>query len=167
MAGNDSATILQSWTDADLSLKDLGERERRIAVATAKAAEKIAAINERLEADIAGDAAMVARLKSDIEAYTRAHADEMDGRSKRLTYGIVRLRAVPKLSTLSKWTWEKVLARLHELKRLDLIRTKHEVNKDAIEAAGMSREQLATIGCRMVEKDSFSCETIDPKTASS
>lgn len=161
------AAVLQSWKDVDECLRDIGERERRVDAAKAKAAQQIAAINEKLETAIANDVAMIARQEADIKAYTEAHQDELSGRSKRLTHGVVKLTRIRELKPLDKWTWAKVLERLQELKRNDLIRTKPEVNKEAIVAAKMTPQQMETIGVRHLEKDSFSYELAEAQTASS
>lgn len=162
-----AAAVLQSWQDVDDCLKDIGERQRRVDAAKADAAKRVAAINEKLEATIANDVAMTQRSEADIKAYTEAHQDELTGRSKQLTHGVVKLTRVREIKTLAKWTWTKVLERLQELKRNDLIRTKHEVNKDAIRSAKMTPQQMETLGVRDAESDSFSYELAQANTASS
>jgi phage host-nuclease inhibitor protein Gam len=150
----------------DGCLKDITERQRRVDAAKASAAAKITAINEKLEQEIGTDVALITRAETDIAAYTVAHQDQLTGRSKQLTHGVVRLRAVTELKPLTKWTWAKVLDRLKELKRMDLIRIKEEVNKEAIIDAKMDPTKMETIGVRHVTSDSFSYELTEARTAS-
>lgn len=160
------AALLSSWDDVDSCLKEIAERQRRVDAAKASAAAKITAINEKLEQEIGTDVALITRAETDIAAYTTAHQDQLTGRSKQLTHGVVRLRAATELKPLNKWTFAKVLERLKELKRMDFIRIKEEVNKEAIIDAKMDPTTMATIGVRLVTRDSFSYELTEARTAS-
>jgi phage host-nuclease inhibitor protein Gam len=78
----------------------------------------------------------------------------------------------PTLKTLSKWTWEKVIAALDRFQMNDCIRVKREVDKDAIlckggdgaidgyENAKKRAVALNEVGLRIVQAETF---YIEPK----
>ncbi len=63
--------------------------------------------------------------------------------------------------TLSKWTWDKVVAKLSELPagwRKRYLRIKTEVNKEALVADRRAKRVLASIGVRIVQERRFYLE---------
>ena len=108
-----------------------------------------------------------ARIKAETarcQAYAKTHrrdlfaAHRKSGDTALAKYGF-RL-GQPHLATLAKWTWKKVLARLQELNRFDLISMKPSVNKEAIEK-NVPEVELSILGLKMKQDESF---YIDPKT---
>ncbi len=152
------ATVLRSWDDVDAAGKDLGERKRRVEAAEAKANARIDEIKTKLAGDTSEDLAMIQRHEADIQAFTVANQDGLTGRSRKLNFIHVFLKASSSLKTASKWTWAMVLDRLTERGRSEFIRVKEEVDKEAIRAADLPVEQLTDLGMRLVTEDSFSYE---------
>jgi phage host-nuclease inhibitor protein Gam len=141
---------VQSWEDADKALLEIARVERAIEEHAARAAKEIEAIRER----IAGPVRQLEGRKTDltgyVEAFVRAHEDEMDGRSKALTHGTVWLRRV---SSLTARSWKRVLDWLVANKEMDYVRVEHEVNKTALREA--PPETLRACGARVKHEDAF------------
>jgi len=81
-------------------------------------------------------------------------------KSLAMQHGTLGWRQSSKLKPLLKWTWDRVLAKLQEVGQRTFIRTKEEVNKDALRDAGLSAEELKDLGVRLVSEDTF---FIEPK----
>lgn len=97
-----------------------------------------------------------------LAAWAQAHPEEFpkDRKSIQFAAGTIGFRTGnPKLEPRSKWTWEKILARIQELKLVAWIRNKPEVDREAIlaqHAAGKLLDgDLTTIGVRITQDESF------------
>ena len=74
-------------------------------------------------------------------------------RSVDLNFGIIGFRAGNAIKPMRKTTWEQVLGFLQSQQMFNCIRTKHEVDKDALRQ--LPPEKLAEVGCQMVSTDTF------------
>jgi len=64
----------------------------------------------------------------------------------------------PTLKTLNKrWTWESVIEAVRSRFAGRFIRTKEELDKDALKAQ-LTDEQLASVGCRIEQREDFFIE---------
>lgn len=104
------------------------------------------------------------RLTESVRAWAEANPAEF-GKFKSLdtTHGTLGFRTgTPKLKTIAGWTWDRVLEGLRALKRTAFIRTKEEVNKDAIIEARdrLLDGGLRVMGIRVVQEETF---FIEPK----
>jgi phage host-nuclease inhibitor protein Gam len=85
-------------------------------------------------------------------------------KSIKLTHGVVGFRTgTPKLKTLAKWTWDRVLENIKALPSLKgFLRVKEEVNKDAILSAYSEErlfpQDLRTLGVQVVQDEAFFVE---------
>lgn len=70
----------------------------------------------------------------------------------------------PTLKTLNKaWTWDRVLETLESMKLTHFIRVKTEVDKDALKTKA-NPAQLAAVGCRIDQDETFFVEPKDTAT---
>lgn len=74
-------------------------------------------------------------------------------RSVDLNFGIIGFRASSAPKPMRKTTWEQVLGFLQSAKMINCIRTRHEVDKEALRQ--LPPEKLAEVGCQMVHSDTF------------
>ncbi len=91
-----------------------------------------------------------AALAAQLELYYTRHAGEIEAGGKKsveLTVGRIGRRQSTALKPLSKWTWAKVLQCLKS-SGSRFIRTKDEVDRDGLSAAGLTDEQLSNFGLR-------------------
>jgi phage host-nuclease inhibitor protein Gam len=100
-----------------------------------------------------------------LESWASANPAEFPKHRKSidLLHGTLGFRTgMPKLKTLAKWTWDRVLEKLRELSLAAFIRTKDEVNKEAVIAAvGEGRllpEDARQLGVQVVQDETFFVE---------
>jgi phage host-nuclease inhibitor protein Gam len=144
---------ITGWDDVDKVLLEIAELERRIAERKAEA-ERIV---ETTKAAAAAALEPLTRMHKDLltylEAFVREHESEMTGRSRALVHGRVWLRRVTVLTARS---WQRALDWLLDNKRMDYVRVKYEVNKEALESA--PERTLQACGVRWKTKDAFGYE---------
>lgn len=106
-----------------------------------------------------------------LRAWAETNRDQFPNGRKSIDFvsGVLGFRTgTPKLALLSRrWTWEKVLAGLKLRRLVDFVRTKEEVNKDAIletytPGSPHDDSTLASWGVRVTQDESF---FIEPKLA--
>lgn len=123
--------------------------------------ERITAIKKDYEARLGQiEAAMQPQVEA-VHAWAEAHPEEFQGKkSLEMLHGIIGWRITPPaLKPLRGFTWATVLNRLRDLGRFDFIRTKEEVNKEALLAA-RDTENLKAFYCQVIQEDEF---FIEPK----
>lgn len=108
---------IKSWADANAILAELKGVEAEHDRLVARRDGGIAKIKKRYGSDIGDRAAEVKAIQSGLFDFLADHRDEMDDkRSRALPNGVVSLRwGPPKLVTLSRVTFEKVLERARAL----------------------------------------------------
>ena len=74
-------------------------------------------------------------------------------RSRELTFGIIGFRASSSVKTMKKTTWEQVLGLVRDAGMPECIRTKQEVDREALRQ--LPPERLAAVGCRLEQSDLF------------
>jgi phage host-nuclease inhibitor protein Gam len=132
---------IKSWDDVDLALAEIAEQQGAIAQAKSD-------VDEAKEA--------IADLEPEIESFVREHEEDLLERSRAFENGRVWLRKAKRLGLIGRWSWRKVLDGLIEAKRRTLIRTKREVDKEALEQ--LTDDQLAELRVKRVTEDVFGYE---------
>jgi phage host-nuclease inhibitor protein Gam len=99
-----------------------------------------------------------------LESWASANPGEFpkNRKSIELIHGVIGYRTgTPKLKTLPKWTWDRVLEKLKEMLP-EMVRSKEEVNKEGIIAAvGEGRlepESARQLGVTVVQDETFFVE---------
>lgn len=142
--------------EIQVSLRQLtAERDARIQAAQQHHAEEIAALEDELKGKLAL-----------CEKFAAQHRDTLlTGKAKSLETPLARWgfrTGMPKLKLLSKWTWDKVLAKLQEVGEEKFVRLKPEVDREMILATyadnAVADTTLATYGVRVVQDESFFVE---------
>ncbi|MGE4264253.1 MAG: host-nuclease inhibitor Gam family protein [Desulfovibrio sp.] len=159
--------IINDLNQADEALRQLAEVTREQArieqglneqVDTLKAAAKLhleplTASRKRLE-----DALAVFGIQQKGELFTERK------RSQELAFGIIGFRKATSLRLLAKHTWAMVLKRLQDLNLTEGLRTKLEVDKDALRDWPDTR--LETVGVKRETTDEFYIELKQEELAS-
>lgn len=137
----------------ELTLHELGLKED-----VSKLKLECSAACEPIKNDITGMELALAR-------FAEARKAELFAKKKTvgLTFGSFGYRASSTLKTLKKLTWDNVLGFLAERGMSACIRTKPEVDKEALRQ--LPPEQLAEVGCRLVQEDTFFYELIETEIA--
>ena len=84
-------------------------------------------------------------------------------RSRDLTFGIIGFRASSAVKPMRKITWEQVLGLIRDAGMPECIRTKQEVDKEALRQ--LPPERLAAVGCRLEQSDLFFYELNETELA--
>lgn len=100
-----------------------------------------------------------------LKTWSEANPGEFGGKkSLDMTHGKIGFRlGNPQLKTLSKWTWDRVLEALRSAGLTPFIRTKEEVNKQALLDRAQDPTEtfpLAGFGLRIAQDEPF---FVDPK----
>lgn len=147
-----SVTIATS-DDADRALQRIGELERYIAGAGQDAEERIDVIRTKLSDQTEVQVALLKETKAALEAWAKKDAKTWIGKTLALLWGSISWRTPPKRIVV-KLDEETVIERLRARKMLTCIRTKEEIDKEALE--NYSDEIIAAVGCeRKQGKDKF------------
>lgn len=154
---------LGAWADVD-------DRLRVIAINKAFVGNKEAAMNKKLleiqqaheEATLAARTNIVAAEK-EIEMFCLEHRDEfMIVKTKPLNYGLVSFRlTTPKLNLLKGFTWETALKLFKKLGMTEFVRTKEELDKDAVKAKLTEPRDLAEVGLAITQGETFYYEVFE------
>lgn len=126
--------------------------------------QRITEIRSEYETQLGEAAEEMETLVQSVRQWAEANQSEFAGKkSLDLVHGVIGFRTgTPKLKTRKGWTWDKVLENLIALGRpvADFIRTKKEVDKEAILAArdNMTPADLRNLGVDIVQDESFYVE---------
>lgn len=126
--------VPQSQNEADTMIKELGEARRRIARVEADMNDQLAKIKEKFEAKAADDKDIAKQLISGVEDWCSANRNEItnDGKVKFAKFGNGEVKWRTRPPRVSIRGVEAVLENLRNLGLQKFIRTKEEINKDAI-----------------------------------
>lgn len=119
--------------------------------------EELLRVRENYEALLADLKPRVDRLLERAEAWAEEHPHEFGTRkSIVMVHGTVGYRTgTPKLKTLAKWTWAKVLTVL-QAQFPEYVRRREEVDKDRILADRQKLgARLPEIGVKVVQEETF------------
>ncbi len=151
-------STLKSWSEVDQILKAIASIESKKMQEESKMNDKILRANQdhmptldKLNAEKLG-------YERDIQLYCDGQKDEFkDARSKTLNYGVVGFRkGTGALKTLKGFTWEAVKKVIQASKKYSAyIKTKTDIDKNAILSSGMKADQLAKIGVQIEQNDAF------------
>ena len=125
----------------------------------------LTAIRERYETSFEALDKQINEKVALLETWAAANPDEFpkNRKSIEMIHGLIGYRTgTPKLKTLLRWTRAKVLEHLQDNEGNEYIRTKEEVDKDAILSDYaqkiLNEERLKKIGVQVVQDETFFVE---------
>lgn len=152
---------MNSWTDAENLLREVGLAEIRRETLELKLNKEILGVKERYAERLADLDRDIARATGLLESWCAEHRAEMAPAGKKADAGLVWKSAYGKLAfrkcpaaiefTVKKV--EKVLAALKAKKLTNCIRTVEEPNKDVL--LGLDDATLAAVHCRKKPSEKF------------
>jgi len=152
---------LTTRDDVEAAASRYADAANQLRVVTAWRDQLILHANERDAADIARYQAEMEAEADALRAWALANPDEFARRkSLDLTSAVIGFRTdPPKVSLLSRaWTWEKVTALL-AAQAPEFVRTKQEVNKEAIlDAYASNHTDLSAYGIKVTQSEQFFVE---------
>jgi phage host-nuclease inhibitor protein Gam len=146
----------------EIAMLTIEQREQKNALD-----REMTAARERFETPLTTLGKQIEEKTALLESWASANPSEFPkGRkSIELLHGILGYRTgTPKLKTLPKWTWDRVLENLKSLGKVvaGFVRTKDEVNKEAIIAAVSEGRLEATearqLGVQVIQEETFFVE---------
>jgi phage host-nuclease inhibitor protein Gam len=154
------AVLFKNLEEVDTALSEIADIERdlgRVEAQMNKHIDRVKADAEKIAEPLRR---RVAALENALTVYGETHKAELfdKRRSIELAFGTIGFRQSSELKPLPKMKWDDVLALIKQKRVLTFIRVKEEVNKEAFDKL-QSAEELAVLGVRRVEKDTFWYET--------
>ncbi|WP_346286878.1 host-nuclease inhibitor Gam family protein [Zoogloea sp.] len=154
---------VRSYEDADRTLLEIADCETQLQKAEAEMNEQIQKVREEYEQTTHVVRAIKASLEKEMERFCILNkADFEKTRSKELVHGTLGFRNTPpKVALLNrKYKWDTVLELLAKVRfGKEFIRTKEEINKEAVLAAYAGKEiddqKLASVGIKVDQSEEF------------
>lgn len=151
--------IVDSREQAEGTMAEIAALDRKLAALSVAMNKELDAAKEKAALAAAPLAARRKELESGLAVFAVLNRKELfpDGaKSLDLGFGLIGFRASTKIVQQNNISAEVTLERLRKFKFLDGIRTKEEVNKDAM--ASWTDERLETVGLRRQKSDGFFVE---------
>ena len=153
------STGLETLNEFTATLDDVAAMTVERRKLEAERDEKIQAVQESFNDDIQDIALKIKAKLALAEKYAKAHrSDVLSGKKKsgETALALFGFRtSTPSLVLLNrKWSWTEVTATLQESGLGKFIVTKRAPDKDAMKAK-LSDEELAAVGCRVSQSESF------------
>ena len=152
-------STLKSWSEVDTLLKSIAVIESKRNRDEASMNEDILKVQQRYQPGLDKLSAEKIGYERDIQLYCEANKEEFEGssRSKNLNYGTIGFRkGTGALKTLKGFTWEAVKNLLESSKKYaGYLKTKKDIDKNALISSGMKADQLAKVGVQISQEDSF------------
>ena len=152
--------IIADLSQADEALRQLAEITREQALIEQGMNEQIDTLKAAAKQQLEPLTASRKRLEDALGIFGTLKKEELfgeqRGRSLELNFGVLGFRRSTSLRLLAKHTWAQVLGRLQSLGFADGIRTKLEVDREALR--GWPGERLESVGVKLETVDEFFVE---------
>ena len=158
MARNKRKCTLKSLSDCNEALRDLGRLDILIETTQARCDRKILDAKSLAEQTASPLVSKKRELEADLELYYSQGVDELEADGKKTVEFIVgRMgrRLSHELKPLTKMRWCNVLALLISAGQRQFVRTREDVDKEALRGAGLSKQRLFELGVRLREKQTW------------
>lgn len=153
---------LATLADVEATLSIIANSQAQADALRADIEQQIASLRQLHEDDLAAHAQTIADATSQIQRWAEQNPDAFGKRkSISLPPGRFGFRTgTPKLKTLAKWTWAKVLDAATAAGLTDYIRTKREIDREGIinDRDDLRAEDLAQIGVTIIQDETFFVE---------
>lgn len=146
---------LKSWEEVDQCLKTVSDAENEISKIEAQMNQGIAELKKQAEEAAKKHKEIIKSNEGKIKEFTTIHKDELKGKSKSLTFGMVGFRLSTKLLLPQKIN--EVIAKLREYGMFDCIVVTEKVDKEAIKK--YSEKDIQEVGGYLQKTDTFWYET--------
>lgn len=158
----DLKTTLKTWEDVDDSLSIIADAQVSLNRTEAQMNAEILKIQKKYEPDMNHRSADILKEAHNIELFCNDHKEDFDEKRTRvLNYGKVMFRlGTPKLKTLKGFTWDAVKNLIKASRKMaaDYLRTKVDIDKQALLKAELKPAQMQKIGIQIVQEESFAYE---------
>lgn len=150
--------VLKNWQAVDDALRDIRECQHALTELTVEQARRIDMVKDECK-DKAGPLLnRIKRMEAEVKEFVDAHRAELNGKSRRLTFGTVGYRLSSKLVTNLKD--EDTIALLEAMGRPEFVRVTKRLDKEALQK--QPTELLDKIDAWVKTTDGFSYDVADP-----
>lgn len=158
MARKKIEQVIGTWDEADRLLREMAECQSRVDAASAETDARVRELTAALQTATAADAERSKTIRLILEQFCETHRDELDGKSKTLSAGVVGFRLTPPALKCTKGvTWDNVVDQLQRMQRDDLlIFVDPKPDKEAIKRlADDDPKSFRKLPVEIVQKDEF------------
>ncbi|MEG1932086.1 MAG: host-nuclease inhibitor Gam family protein [Pygmaiobacter sp.] len=146
-----SEPVLKSWGDVNNTMREIAECESCIREIELRMDRKVNDAKSEAEASALPARERAKKLEVYIKEFVVVHRDEIDGKTKQLTFGKTGFRLSTQFKVIVKA--EDAIARVKALKLFDFIKISETLNKDALRKH--SAQEIAAAGCTLKCIDEF------------
>lgn len=143
--------MLKSWDQADEALKEIAEAEHELDMLHSAMNMQVDALKKQFDEAAKPYHEKVKKNELLVKEFSTVNRAEMDGKSKKLTFGKVGFRMSTKVG-LPKNT-AKVIANLRKYGMEKCIKTKETVNKDILKT--YEEKDILKVGGKLKKEDTF------------
>lgn len=147
-----AAPTLKDWAGADDALRQIHEAGNTLAEMEAEKNRRIDTIKQEYGQMALPLQNRIKRLEADLREYAGAHRMEMEGKSKRLTFGTVGYRQSSRI-IVPPARIPDIIAQLRGMGLKECIQTKEVLDKDALRR--QSADVLMELGISIKQSDDF------------
>lgn len=153
-----SPHIVGSLPQAEAALAEMAALDRKLNAVTDTLNAEIDAAKDKAQQSSIGLLAQRKSLADAVATFATMNKAELFSGKKSLdlAFGIMGFRQSTQIAQMPRITQAMTLEKLHEFAFMEAIRTKEELNKDAV--AGWPEERLALVGLKRRQLDTFYIE---------
>ncbi len=142
---------IKTWEDVDKALKEITECTNEIEVIETGLSVKINDAQDKATQLATPLKEKIALLEKQIQEFTERHKNDLDGKSKKLNFGLVGFRQSARTELVGKV--EEVISALKKFKMTDCIELKETVNKNILKK--YSDQELEKVGAKRITEENF------------
>lgn len=158
-----TAPAIESTEQLHATVDTIARLEVEIRGLVAARDKEVQEVLDRHDAVIEQKKKLLKSLTGLSNTYSTAHRVSVFGKLKSAASALARFgfrNGNPTLKLLNKkHTWESVLGKLKEKEKTQFIRTKEDVDKEAIQKAALPDSELAELGLRIDQGETFFVES--------
>lgn len=159
----EQTTSLKSWMEADETLRQIGQLNSRLDKITGDMNLEITKTQSKYQPEIDKLNADKIGLEQNLKLFVEScrEKDFIEKKSKELNWGIVSFRlSNPAVKTLKGFTWESVKLLISKSKKYAeiFLKTKTDIDKNAILASGLTATELSKLGVEKSQTENFAYE---------
>lgn len=143
---------LRGWTDADDALRQIHEAKNTLAELDADQNRRIDAVKDEYKRIAQPLKNRIAQAEADLMLFTDAHRAELEGKSRRLTFGSVGYRVSSKIN-LAGSKLADAIARLKSMGLTQCIKTTETLDKEMLRK--QHADVIMEVGASISTKDEF------------
>lgn len=147
-----AAPKLRSWSDTDDALRQIHEAKNTLVELDAEQNRRIDVIKDECKKMAQPIKNRIQQLEADLLAFSDAHRSEMDGKSRRMSFGTVGYRTSSKIVVAASKVGE-VIARLKGMGLTQCVKTTETLDKEQLRR--QPADIIMEVGASISSKDEF------------